>query len=99
MTQCAISLSLADQFKYNESYAREIICDSATNENGKEDFDKKEMHKNDSLRSISDLSMKYALIDCECEDKSNTTCDSGSWSQRCSKCKDENKIGKCEGKG
>ena len=35
MTQCAVSLNLADQFKYAENNPREIICDSATSENSK----------------------------------------------------------------
>ena len=40
MTQCVVSLSLADQFRYAESHPREIVCDSATNENSRTYFEK-----------------------------------------------------------
>ena len=45
MTQCVVSLSLADQFRYAESHPREIVCDSATNENSKTDFEKEYTNK------------------------------------------------------
>ena len=38
MTQCAVSLNLADQFRYAENNPREIICDFATTEKSKTDF-------------------------------------------------------------
>ena len=45
MTQCAVSLNLADQFKYAENNPREIICDSETSEKGKKILRKYELTK------------------------------------------------------